>query len=125
VRAIDPWHAAGRPLGGPQAPADYGHRPVDSHRQAHPEARGTGDCHGAAGAAYNGAMNAVDAARLDRSAFQIGSLNDDREEVEYWRAKTPQERMEALELMRQIIYGYDPATTRLQRVFEVVKLERS
>jgi hypothetical protein len=69
-------------------------------------------------------MNAVDAARLDRSAFQIGSLNDDREELEYWRAKSPEERMEALELMRQIIYGYDPATTRLQRVFEVVDLER-
>jgi hypothetical protein len=70
-------------------------------------------------------MNAVDATRLDRSAFQIGSLNDDREELEYWRAKSPEERMEALELMRQIIYGYDPATTRLQRVFEVVELERS
>ena len=33
--------------------------------------------------------------------------------------------MQALELMRQIIYGYDPATARLQRVFEVVELERS
>jgi len=31
--------------------------------------------------------------------------------------------MEASELMRQIIYGYDPATTRLQRFFEVVELE--
>ena len=70
-------------------------------------------------------MNAVDAARLDRTAFQVGALGDDREEVEYWRGKSPEERMEALELMRQIIYGYDPATTRLQRVFEVVELERS
>jgi hypothetical protein len=70
-------------------------------------------------------MNAVDSARLDRSAFQVGSLKDEREELEYWRAKSPEERMEALELMRQIIYGYDPATTRLQRVFEVVELERS
>lgn len=68
-------------------------------------------------------MTAVDTARLDRSAFQIGSLNDDGEELEYWRAKSPEERMEALELMRQIIYGYDPATTRLQRVFEVVELQ--
>ena len=68
-------------------------------------------------------MNAVDAARLDRTAFQVGSLDDDREEVEYWRAKTPEERMEALELMRQIIYGYDPATTRLQRVLEIVDLK--
>jgi hypothetical protein len=38
-------------------------------------------------------------------------------------AKSPQERMAALELMRQILYGYDPATTRLQRVFEIAELE--
>jgi hypothetical protein len=69
-------------------------------------------------------MNAVDSARLDRSAFQVGSLHDEMEEVEYWRTKSPEERMEALELMRQMIYGYDPATTRLQRVFEVVELEQ-
>ena len=68
-------------------------------------------------------MNAVDAARLDRSCFQIGSLDDDSEEIEYWRSKTPAERMEALELMRQIVYGYDPATSRLQRIFEVAELE--
>ena len=74
---------------------------------------------------YNLDVNAVDAARVDRSAFEIGSLGDDRKEIEYWRGKSPEERMEALELMRQIIYGYDPATTRLQRVFEVVDLERS
>lgn len=67
-------------------------------------------------------MNAVDAARLDRTAFQIGSLDDD-DEREYWQSKTPEERLEALELMRQIIYGYDPATARLQRVLEVAELE--
>jgi hypothetical protein len=68
-------------------------------------------------------MNAVDAARLDRSAFQIAALDDESDEREYWRAKSPTERMEALELMRQIVYGYDPATTRLQRILEVVELE--
>jgi len=57
-------------------------------------------------------------ARLDRTAFEAGSL-DDTAEKEYWRSKTPAERMEALELLRQIVYGYDPTTTRLQRVFEV------
>ena len=67
-------------------------------------------------------MSAVNDARLDRSAFQIGSLDDAADEKTYWRAKSPRERMEALELMRQIIYGYDPATTRLQRVLEIVDL---
>ena len=68
-------------------------------------------------------MTAVDTARLDRSAFQIASLDDETSEREYWRARSPRERMEALELMRQMIYGYDPATTRLQRVLEIGELE--
>ena len=67
-------------------------------------------------------MDAVDAARLDRSAFRVDALEEDSSEREYWRTKTPAERMEALELMRQIIYGYDPAPTRLQRVLEVAEL---
>ena len=66
-------------------------------------------------------MTAVDTVRLDRSAFEIGSLDEDSNEPEFWRVKTPSERMEALELMRQMIYGYDPATTRLQRVLEVAQ----
>jgi hypothetical protein len=41
----------------------------------------------------------------------------------YRQTKSPQERMEALKLLRQIVYGYDPATTRLQRVLEVAELE--
>ncbi len=68
-------------------------------------------------------MTAVDTAHLDRSAFQIGSLDEDSGEREFWRTKSPQERMEALELMRQMVYGYDPATTRLQRVLEIAELE--
>ncbi|MBZ5609291.1 MAG: hypothetical protein LAP38_13590 [Acidobacteriia bacterium] len=68
-------------------------------------------------------MTAVDRIRLDRSAFEIASLDQEPNDREFWRAKSPRERMEALELMRQIIYGYDPATTRLQRVLEVAELE--
>jgi hypothetical protein len=60
---------------------------------------------------------------LDRSAFSIGSLSDDSAEIAYWHARTPEERMIALEEMRQIIYGYDPATTRLQRILEIAKLK--
>jgi hypothetical protein len=71
----------------------------------------------------NGDMNAVETARLDRSAFDAVSLDGDSDELEYWLSKTPGQRMEALELVRQIVYGYDPATTRLQRVLEVAELE--
>jgi hypothetical protein len=67
-------------------------------------------------------MNASDFPKIDKRAFAVVSL-DESEEKQYWHAKTPHERLEALELMRQIIYGYDPATTRLQRVFEVAQRE--
>ena len=68
-------------------------------------------------------MSAVDDVRLDRSVYEVVSLDDESGDREYWRAKSPAERMEALELLRQIVYGYDPATTRLQRVLEITELE--
>lgn len=40
----------------------------------------------------------------------------------YWHSRTPQERLWALELMRQEAYGYDPCAARLQRVLEIVQL---
>jgi hypothetical protein len=59
--------------------------------------------------------------RLDRTHFTVGSLAEPSDEKEYWLEKTPSERLAALEIMRQIIYGYDPFTDRLQRVFEVIE----
>lgn len=62
------------------------------------------------------------APRLDRNAFSvIGLQEQDEDERKYWRSKTPHERLEAIEMTRQMLYGYDPAATRLQRVLEVVE----
>lgn len=60
---------------------------------------------------------------LDREAFSVGTL-DDGEARRYWRERTPEERLAALEFLRQVMYGYDPTTERLQKVLEVVPLER-
>ena len=60
--------------------------------------------------------------RLDKTAFSVVSLRDaDALDKAYWAAQSPQARLEALELMRQVVYGYDPLTARLERVFEAVK----
>jgi hypothetical protein len=53
----------------------------------------------------------------------VGSLGDSRDEKAYWLSKTPLERLEALEFLRQTFYGYDPLIDRVQRVLEVVDLE--
>jgi hypothetical protein len=63
--------------------------------------------------------------RVDRTAFSVVSLYDDPGDKAYWLSKTPEERLEAQEYMRQMAYGYDPATARLQRVLTVTQLERS
>jgi hypothetical protein len=58
---------------------------------------------------------------LNRSAFSVSPLYAESDEKNFWAGKTPLERLEALEQMRQILYGYDPATTRLQRVLVVTQ----
>jgi hypothetical protein len=61
---------------------------------------------------------------LDRTAFSVASLSDESDEKAYWLSKTPQERLQAVELMRRMNYGYDRASARLQRVLEIVCLHQ-
>jgi hypothetical protein len=68
-------------------------------------------------------MDVPDKFRLDRTAVKVVELTTRQNDRAYWMSKTPAERFEALELLRQIAYGYDPATERLQRVFEVAEFK--
>ncbi|MCC6361772.1 MAG: hypothetical protein IT450_23810 [Phycisphaerales bacterium] len=63
----------------------------------------------------------IETARVDRRALDVVDLHEQRNDVAYWRTRSVNERLEALELMRQIAYGYDPSTERLQRILEVVE----
>lgn len=64
----------------------------------------------------------LDSSRLDRNTFSVVTLAEKGDDDKaYWATKTPEERLEALELLRQIMYGYDPLAERLQRVFTVVE----
>ena len=67
-------------------------------------------------------MSDSDRLRMDRHALSIVSLEEQGQlDREYWRSKTPRERWEALETIRQILYDYDPSTARLQRVLEITR----
>ncbi|MDA1049925.1 MAG: hypothetical protein O3C40_05530 [Planctomycetota bacterium] len=68
--------------------------------------------------------NLLSTMRMDRSLYRVRSLDEEGDDREYWHSQTPEQRLLAAELMRQIVYGYDPATERLQRVFRVVSLEK-
>jgi hypothetical protein len=61
--------------------------------------------------------------RLDKTAFSIVNLHDPPDDLAYWLTQTPETRLRAGEFIRQMVYGYDPATVRLQRVFEVGELK--
>jgi hypothetical protein len=59
---------------------------------------------------------------MDKSAFSIVPLSEaDTADQVYWASQSPTARLQALELMRQVAYGYDPATARLERVLEVAE----
>jgi len=59
---------------------------------------------------------------VDRRSFSVIAIEDqDRADKEYWMSKTPRERLEGIEAIRQVLYGYDAATARLQRVLEITR----
>jgi len=60
-------------------------------------------------------------AHMSKGVCAFGSL-DDGDEIAYWRTRSPDERLEAVELLRQINYGEDATTARLQRVLEFAEL---
>jgi len=67
-------------------------------------------------------MNVIDTLKMDKNTLSVTSLFDESDEKAYWLSKTSDERLEAMELMRQINYGYDPTTARIQRILEVDEL---
>jgi hypothetical protein len=65
----------------------------------------------------------LDAYKIDKTALSVAVLGEE-DEGAYWERQTPHERLRALEFMRQVCYGYDPAAARLQRLLEVTELGR-
>lgn len=67
-------------------------------------------------------MNEKETLKIDRSAFSVVSLDEQDEDVkQYWKSKTPHERLVALETTRRMLYGEDSTSAGLQRVLEIVK----
>ena len=62
--------------------------------------------------------------KLDKSSFSVSANFDDSEDKNYWWSRTPEERLNHLETLRRINYGY-LATARLQRILEVAQFTQS
>ena len=64
-------------------------------------------------------MALIDEVRMERTSLVVVNTETPSDAKEYWSKKTMEERLVALELTRQVLNGYDPDTTRFQRVLEV------
>lgn len=60
---------------------------------------------------------------LDRTEFSVCDLADEGSDLQYWLSRPPAERLAAVEFLRQMMYGYDPLTERMERVLEVDDLK--
>jgi len=63
--------------------------------------------------------------KIDRKAISFSTLANDENDLSYWLSKTAVERLQAVELLRILMFGYDPAAERLQRVFETAEFKTS
>lgn len=59
--------------------------------------------------------------QFDFSAFSIGTLADD-DRGRFWSASSSEDRLIALEVLRQVMYDYDPISDRIPRILEVAEL---
>ena len=65
-------------------------------------------------------MQIAENIKINRNIINITAI-DESDEKEYWVAQTSEKRLEALEMMRQLAYGYDENSARLQRVLEIAE----
>jgi hypothetical protein len=66
----------------------------------------------------------LESLKVNRTVFTVASLTDDSDDRIYWLSRTPHERLQQIEILRRINYGYN-ATARLQRVFELAQRQSS
>ena len=68
-------------------------------------------------------MREIDELRIDRTSLEVVDLNgqDEVEDIQYWLSRSPLERLQGMEAMRQSMYSYDPISERLPRFFEIIR----
>jgi hypothetical protein len=58
--------------------------------------------------------------KIDKTVISTVPLFDKSDVKHYWHSRSPQERLEYMEILRRTNYG-NKAAARLQRVFELVE----
>ena len=74
---------------------------------------------------YTRPMEEARGPRVDRTSLSIGRVSDPTDDLAYWLSRSRLDRLEAIEISRIAVYGYNPTSTRLRRLLEVTQLSRS
>jgi hypothetical protein len=61
--------------------------------------------------------------KIHRDVFEVIDLHDD-DSQDYWQDRSPVERIETIEFMRKVMFGYDRVSARLQRVLTTAELKK-
>ena len=59
--------------------------------------------------------------RLDKTVLAVVPIDEVEEERAYWHSQAPHERLQAIELLRELNYGKRAVSARLQRLLEVTQ----
>ena len=57
---------------------------------------------------------------MDKGVIEVSSLDEHVPEYRFWETKSIEERINALEDLRGMLYDFDPTNGRLSRVLEIV-----
>jgi hypothetical protein len=57
--------------------------------------------------------------------ISVGSFDDEPDDLSYWLSRPPEDRIAAIEYLRQQFFTYGEARQELRRFFEVTELSRS
>jgi len=66
-------------------------------------------------------MNTQNSNRINKSIVTAGPLLEPSDDKDFWLSKTPSERLQFVEILRQLNYGQYQPTARLQRILTVTE----
>jgi hypothetical protein len=58
---------------------------------------------------------------MDQGVISVGSFEDEPDDLGYWLAKSPEERLAAIEYLRQQFFTYGEARQEFRRFLEVAE----
>ena len=66
-------------------------------------------------------MDTQNSHRINKSILTVSSLLDPSDDKDFWLSKTPSERLQFVEILRQLNYGQTISTARLQRILTIAE----